>query len=64
VHGLLSGTASLNVESLEAAWELGFATIRMCDPSRRGARYLAKGVITHPDNWDKSRRLPPLLTGG
>jgi hypothetical protein len=55
LHVLLGGTARLKTEQLTWAWKAGHSRITVLRSRRAAARYVAKELGRHPDNYDLSR---------
>lgn len=61
VHALVARTAALTSDQVERAWRAGNTRVRRYDPARGGARYVVKSILPGSDDYDISRRRPPLL---
>jgi hypothetical protein len=60
LHALLYGTGALSTADVERAWKIGHTRVRVYDPNRGAAGYVAKAVLDSDAWYDVSRRPPPL----
>lgn len=69
LHALLGGAEDLSLEEVRRAWRLGFTDAERYDHRRGAAFYLTKELAApgssdaapRADDYDLSRRLPPLV---
>lgn len=61
LHAFIAGARRLTTTAIGSAWRLGFTRVKVYDPTRGAARYLAKGIPLAPDSYDFSRRHPVRL---
>lgn len=59
LHALLAGTESLSIDTISAAWPLGFTNVKLYDASRGAASYVTKSILADADSYDFSRRSAP-----
>jgi hypothetical protein len=59
----VGGTSGLRVEQVEKCWPLGFTRVRVYEPARAAAFYVAKELDLDPHGWNLSRRMPPFVRG-
>ncbi len=61
LHGLIGGTDSLSAKEVQARWKIGLSRVHRYSSSRGAAYYVSKSVLDAPDDYDISKRMPPLI---
>jgi len=60
LHALIANTSKLTTLHLERAWKLGHSRITIYAPDGGADFYISKQFSENPDNFDLSRRRPPV----
>jgi hypothetical protein len=61
VHALISGSKAISNNGVRRVWREGISDARRYEPARGAAYYVTQEIMSSPDDYNLSKRMPPRI---